>query len=170
MLLDPVERQDWWRHASSVKWRTSTLQLAAQNSTLIRREKLTSLTAGDNYLSYSGGDQKMIETNDVNKASKEAQELQTELRLLEEEDKLLQLRQQLQHRRKAPIGKLPMERLSASGHAEKMPGASSTRYQNAGTDTIGKVAVVDGNEPTESPRWFHAPMVLLYHWGGELSR
>nr|XP_043067151.1 uncharacterized protein LOC122321373 [Drosophila bipectinata] len=97
-----------------------------------------------------------IGAND-NEASKEAQDLQTELRLLEVEDQLLQLRQQLLHRRKALMGKLPRERLSETGHAEKMPGASSTRYQNAGTDTIGEVAVVEGNGSTQrahaGPPW-----------------
>nr|XP_043069244.1 uncharacterized protein LOC122322057 [Drosophila bipectinata] len=136
----------------------------AQNSTLIRAEKLTSLTAGDNYQSYSGGDQMRIGTNDVDEASKEAQDLQTELRLLEEEDQLLQLRQQLLHRRKALMGKLPRERLSETGHAEKMPGASSTRYQNAGTDTIGEVAVVEGNGSTQRA---HAGPPWLFFTSGE---
>ncbi|XP_070134409.1 uncharacterized protein [Drosophila bipectinata] len=135
----------------------------AQNSTLIRTEKLTSLTAGDNYQRYSGGDQMRSGTNDV-EASKEAQDLQTELRLLEEEDQLLQLRQQLLHRRKALMGKLPRERLSETGHAEKMPGASSTRYQNAGTDTIGEVAVVEGSGSTQRA---HAGPPWLFYTSGE---
>ncbi|XP_070136094.1 uncharacterized protein [Drosophila bipectinata] len=143
------------------------VDVQAQNlkhRTLIRTEKLTSLTAGDNYHSYSGGDQMRIETNDVNEASKEAQDLQTELRLLEEEDQLLQLRQQLLHRRKALMGKLPRERLSETGHAEKMPGASSTQYQNAGTDTIGEVAVVEGNGITQRA---HAGPPWLFSTSGE---
>ncbi|XP_043069926.1 uncharacterized protein [Drosophila bipectinata] len=134
----------------------------AQNSTLIRTEKLTSLTAGDNYQSYSGGDQMRIGTNDVNEASKEAQDLQTQLRLLEEEDQLLQLRQQLLHRRKALMGKLPREKISETGHAEKMPGASSTRYQNAGTDTIGEVVVREETavrrDPTLGPHGSFLPV------------
>ncbi|XP_043069582.1 uncharacterized protein [Drosophila bipectinata] len=136
----------------------------AQNSTLIRTEKLTSLTAGDNYQSYSGGDQMRIGTDNVNEASKEAQDLQTELRLLEEEDQLLQVRQQLLHRRKALMGKLPRERLSETGHAEKMPGASSTRYQNAETDTIGEVAVLEGNGSTQRA---HAGPPWLFSTSGE---